>query len=204
MPGGDFYLKNNSQNPWHQSHQFCQIDRPINELAGKKIGILGYGNLGQSVAKIAVAMGMQVLISERPNVTKLRDGRVSFEVMLASADVVSLHCPLNDETNNLFDAALFAKMKNNCIFINTSRGPVVNSLALAEALRSHQIGHAIIDVLETEPPAEDHPLLQFDVPNLTLTHHIAWGSMQAQQKLIDGVAGNIRAYQAGDRLNRVD
>ncbi len=194
------YLKNNQQNPWQNSEKFCQIDFPVNELYGKKLGILGFGNLGQSVAKIAQAFGMELLISERPDSQgrpdsqTIRNGRVSFDHMLTHADVISLHCPLTRDNENLFNASCFNKVKTGVIFINTARGPIVNSQALADALKSGKVAHAIVDVLEQEPPPKDHPLVQTDVPNLTLTHHIAWGSMQAQKILIDGVVKNIKDY----------
>ncbi|WP_196139494.1 D-2-hydroxyacid dehydrogenase [Aliikangiella sp. G2MR2-5] len=186
------YLKNDKQNPWSQSSKFCQIDFPVNELFGMKLGILGFGNLGQSIAKVAEAFGMQLLIAERADSEVVRPGRVSFETMLAESDVISLHCPLTDSTLRLFDSDVFAQMKTGAIFINTARGPIVDSLALVEALKSGKVSHAIVDVLEQEPPSSDHPLIQVDVPNLTLTHHIAWGSLQAQRTLIAGIAENIR------------
>ncbi|WP_444997198.1 D-2-hydroxyacid dehydrogenase [Aliikangiella sp. IMCC44359] len=200
----DFYLKNNIVKPWNESQNFCQIDSPAIELDGKKLGILGFGNLGQSVAKVAQAFGMDVLISERPKATHIREGRYSFDAVLKSADVYSIHCPLTDDTAGLFAKDNFAKMKRGCIFINTARGPIVDSEALVSALKSGQVSHAIIDVLEQEPPPSDHPLLNSGMSNLTLTHHIAWGSIQAQQRLIDGVAQNIAAFIKGEKLNRVD
>ncbi|MCW8880643.1 MAG: D-2-hydroxyacid dehydrogenase [Kangiellaceae bacterium] len=196
------YLKNNTDKPWQQSPKFCQIDFPINELNGKKLGILGYGNLGKSVAQVALAFGMDVLISERPREKSIREGRISFESMLQQSDVISLHCPLTEDNYGLFDKNIFAQMNRGCIFINTARGPIVNSNALAEALKSGQVAHAIVDVLEQEPPPNDHPLLQTDVPNLSMTHHIAWGSLQAQEVLIDGVVANIGNFIENYRLEQ--
>ena len=158
------YLKNNNDNPWQESQKFCQIDFPINELNGQKIGILGFGNLGQSVAKVAEAFGMQVLISERPGEKAIRSDRVSFETMLKSSDVISLHCPLTDENEGLFDDKIFSQMKDGVIFINSARGPIVDSKALADALKSGKVAHAIVDVLEQEPPPRSHPLVQKDIP----------------------------------------
>jgi glycerate dehydrogenase len=189
-----FYLTLNQEKPWHQSETFCQIHAPVNELAGKTIGIIGYGNLGQRVARISEAFGLQVLVAERQSANSIRPGRISFVELIAAADIISLHCPLNAETVKLFDEKIFAKMKKGSIFINTARGGIVDAKALACALKSGHLGHAIVDVLEAEPPAADHPLLQADVPNLTLTHHIAWGSIQAQRILIEGVAENIRCF----------
>ena len=188
------YLKNNTENPWQESQKFCQIDFPVNELYGMKLGILGYGNLGKSVAKVAQAFGMEILISERPGEQKVRDGRLPFKDMLQQSDVISLHCPLTEDNLGLFDKNVFAQMRQGAIFINTARGPIVSSEALVEALKSGQIAHAIVDVLEQEPPPKDHPLVQTDIPNLTLTHHIAWGSLQAQEVLIEGVVSNIENF----------
>jgi glycerate dehydrogenase len=185
------YLQLNQAKPWHKSEIFCQFDKPINELAGLKVGIVGYGALGKSVAKIAESFDMTVLISERAGANKLRPGRVSFEQVLSESDVISLHCPLTEATENLVNKTAFNKMKKGCVLINTARGPIVNSIDLAEALNSGKLSHAIIDVLETEPPEANHPLLKNDIANLTLTHHIAWGSLQAQQRLMDCVAENI-------------
>ncbi|TQV87817.1 D-2-hydroxyacid dehydrogenase [Aliikangiella coralliicola] len=200
----EFYLGNNRRRPWHQSQTFCQIDAPINELSGKTLGILGFGNLGAAVAKLAEAFAMKIVISERPGATNVRAGRIAFEEMLATADVVSVHCPLTEDTKSLFNQKTFDQMKRGSIFINTARGPIVDSDALVSSLKSKHIAHAIIDVLDNEPPEIDHPLLKNDIPNLTLTHHIAWGSMQAQQRLIDGVADNIQSFLGGEKLNRVE
>jgi len=188
------HLQLNQTNPWDKSETFCQFNKPVNELAGLKIGIVGYGTLGNSVARIAKSFGMTVLISEREGRTATRQGRVSFEQMLAESDIISLHCPLSKDTCNLFNATAFSKMKKGSVLINTARGPIVCSKDLAEALKSGQLSHAIIDVLEIEPPESNHPFLKSNVPNLTLTHHIAWGSLQAQQRLMDCVADNIKLH----------
>ncbi len=198
------YLSNNQIKPWNESATFCQFDAPINELDSKTLGIFGYGNLGKAVANIGRVFGMRVLVSERPNVSKLRNNRVTFETMLTESDVISVHCPLNEETENLFNIECFNRMKKGCIFINTARGPVVNSQDLAHALKIGHIGHAIVDVLEQEPPQASHTLLQADIPNLSLSPHIAWGSLQAQERLFAGVTQNIQAFQAGNKLNRVE
>lgn len=200
----EFYINLHEQRPWHNSKTFCQIDAPINELAGKKIAIIGYGNLGRQIAKIAEAFGMDVLIAERKGAKLVRDGRNEFSQVIKQADVISLHCPLTAETENLISAQEFSLMKTECVLINSARGPVVNSNDLAAALKQNQIAHAIIDVLEQEPPPNNHPLLDPELTNLTLTHHIAWGSLQAQQKLIDTIGDNIASFLNGRHLNRVD
>lgn len=188
------YQQLNQQSPWSQSQNFCQFAAPINELSGKTLGVLGYGNLGRRVANIATAFGMEVLISERAGISEVRQGRVCFDDMLEQSDIVSVHCPLCPQTEKLFTQEVFSKMKKGSVFINTARGGVVDAAALAETLKSKHLGYAIIDVLEVEPPELSHPLLAKDIPNLVLTHHIAWGSLQAQQRLMDGVAKNIRDF----------
>jgi glycerate dehydrogenase len=190
------YLALNQTRPWHQSQLFCQFNQPITELAGLNLGIVGYGELGQAVAKIGRAFGMNILIAERNDVEPqdIRNDRVSFEQMLQQSDIISLHCPLTEQTQNLFNQSTMSKMKPGSVLINTARGPIVNSADLVEALKSKHLAHAIIDVLETEPPTAEHPLMQDNIPNLSLSHHIAWGSLQAQQRLIQGVANNIRGF----------
>ncbi|MGX5174988.1 D-2-hydroxyacid dehydrogenase [Aliikangiella sp. IMCC44653] len=187
----DSYLENAQQKPWEQSSTFCQIDFPIHELAGKTLGIYGYGTLGKAVAKIGLAFGMTVIVAERANCLTLRCGRVSLDDCLAQSDIFTIHCPLTEETNNLFDRDRLLSLPKGAILINTARGPIVNSSDLAEVLKSGHLQHAIVDVLEQEPPEKSHPLLQ-PLENLTLTHHIAWGSIQAQQRLIQAVAENIQ------------
>ena len=200
----ELYLNQNRRQPWNKSSIFCQAHVPMEELHGKKFGILGYGAIGKKVSQIARAFGMEIIIAERPAAKSIREGRVSFEQMLGSADIVSVHCPLTDESHNLFDEMAFSTMKTGSIFINTGRGPIVDSKALAKSLIQGHLSHAIIDVLEVEPPEEGHPLLDADIPNLTLTHHIAWASIQAQRQLIQMVENNIDAFCNGKQLNRVD
>ncbi|MET1254546.1 D-2-hydroxyacid dehydrogenase [Aliikangiella maris] len=197
------YLANNSHKPWHESTHFCQIDFAIAELAGKTLGILGYGELGRGVARIAEAFGMRVLISEHFGAQQIRAGRKDFNTVLAESDIYTIHCPLTQQTEQLFNRERLALLKPGCIFINTARGGLVDSAALLEALQSGHIQHAIIDVLEQEPPPVTHLLSTAQHNNLTLTHHIAWGSQQAQQRLINGVAQNIKAFLNQQSENRV-
>ena len=197
------YLHLNQSSPWNLSKTFCQIPTPIHQLSAQVLGVVGFGNIGKTVARIGESFGMEVVVAERPGVKEIREGRVSFENMLKCSDVISLHCPLTEQTQNLFDDKVLRQMKPGAVLVNTSRGPIVDSKALAEALKSGRLGHAIIDVLEEEPPSASHPLQTAVIPNLTLTHHIAWGSIEAQQTLMDGVAKNIEAFIRGDNLNRV-
>ena len=195
--------RNVEQGLWSTSASFCVLGQPINELAGKTLGLLGYGHIAKAVATIAKAFGMQVLISERPNAEIVREGRVAFEDMLYQSDIVSLHCPLTAETENLFNTSVFSKMKSNAVLINTARGGIVNSLDLKQALQNNDIGYAILDVLEVEPPPSEHPLLQGDINNLRVTAHIAWASQQAQQRLIDILAKNINSFKNNNIINQV-
>jgi glycerate dehydrogenase len=188
--------KNTQQGHWQSSPTFCFHGKGSEELAGKKIGIIGYGNLGKAVATIAQVFGMQVLISERPHATKIRKNRHGFTQVLEQADVISLHCPQTPETINLINRESLALMKKSALLINTARGALVNSNDLLQALKNNEIAHAILDVLEQEPPQADHPLInaltKSDVKNLTITAHIAWASIESQQRLIDLVAVNIK------------
>jgi glycerate dehydrogenase len=189
---------------WSKSRSFALLDYPIRELAGLKLGIVGYGSLGQAVAKAGEGFGMNVLISQRPGIDgPAPEGRLPFERIVAESDVLSLHCPLTDATRHLLNAESFKKMKNDAIVINTARGALIDQQALAHALRTGEIGGAGIDVLPTEPPPADDPLLATDIPNLVLTPHIAWAAKEARQRVIDQVAENIRAFYRGDRLRQV-
>ncbi|TQV74839.1 D-2-hydroxyacid dehydrogenase [Aliikangiella marina] len=191
----NLYHRENQKYPWNESHHFCQFHAPVNELAGQKLGIIGYGNIGKHVAKIAKAFDIQVTVAERNNVPSIRSGRAAFEAVIANSDIISLHCPLTPESHKLFSAETFKIMKPSCLLINTARGPIIDSDALAHALTNGELAHAIIDVLEQEPPQENHPLLDLPAEKLTLTHHIAWGSLQAQHKLIQGIANNISSFR---------
>jgi glycerate dehydrogenase len=189
---------------WSKSRSFALLDFPIRELAGLNLGIVGYGSLGQAVAKAGEGFGMNVLISQRPGTNgPAPEGRLPFDRVLAESDVLSLHCPLTDATRHLLNASAFRQMKNDAIVVNTARGALIDQQALADALRSGEIGGAGIDVLPTEPPPADDPLLAADIPNLVLTPHIAWAAKEARQRVIDQVAENIRAFYEGDRLRRI-
>lgn len=187
---------------WKDSPQFCLLDFPIRELAGRTLGIVGYGELGRATARIGEAFGMEVLVSARPG-GRPGPGRLPFDEVLARADVLSLHCPLTPQTRGLIDAAALAHMKPDALLINTARGAVVDEAALADALRRGVIGGAGIDVLSEEPPVNGNPLLADDIPNLIVTPHIAWAAREARQRAIDGMAANIESFLAGGTRNRV-
>jgi glycerate dehydrogenase len=181
---------------------FNLLDFPVRELSGKTFGIIGYGTLGRAVADVARAFGMRVIVAERRGATA-RDGRLPFDTVLAEADVLSLHCPLDDATRGLIGADELARMKHDALLINTARGAIVDSAALAGALAAQQLGGAGIDVLPVEPPNADEPLIKLDLPNLVITPHIAWAALEARQRAIDEMAANIRAFRNGGTRNRV-
>ncbi|WP_114326288.1 D-2-hydroxyacid dehydrogenase [Candidatus Colwellia aromaticivorans] len=195
---------NTEQGYWQKSESFCYHGNAITELAGKTLGIIGYGDLGQAVVKLADAFGMNILISERINSPEIRQGRVSFDQVITQADIISLHCPQTKDTENLINRDILAKMKPTAMLINTARGALVNSTDLLVALTTKQIAYAVLDVLEQEPPPANHPLLNANLANLKITAHIAWASSEAQQRLIDLLSKNIAAYKNGERLNRLE
>lgn len=187
---------------WCRTEQFALIDSPIRLLAGLNLGIIGHGVLGKSVADMARKLGMNVLVAEHKG-KKPRGDHLAFEDVLAHSDVISIHCPLNNETEGLFDRAMMQRMKRDAILINTARGGIVVEEDLVSCLRDGIIGGAGVDVLTQEPPAADHPLLAPDIPNLLLTPHNAWASKTARQALMDQLAAIIRAYEKGQPINRV-
>lgn len=184
---------------WPQSDTFCLHSKPMFELKEKTLGLVGYGVLAKAVERIALAFGMQVVIADRKDATKLRDGRQPFEAVMKNSDIISLHCPLTAETEHLIDAHALSLMKPTAMLINTARGAVVNSLDLKQALENNQIALAVLDVLEQEPPPADHPLLQAPLKNLKITGHIAWATLEAQQRLLTMLAGNIKAFKESSR-----
>lgn len=188
---------------WRRSGTFCLLDYPIAELAGRRLGIVGHGELGRGVARVAEALGMEVLVAERPGAGDIRPGRLSFEAVLAQADALTLHCPLTEATRDLIDADALARMPRHALLINTARGGLVDEAALAEALRAEGIGGAGIDVFSTEPPPVDHPLLADHIPNLILTPHSAWGSLEARRRLVSQLAENLRAFRIGTPIRLV-
>ena len=187
---------------WQRSPHFCLLDYPMTELRGKTLGIIGYGVLGQAVARVGEAFGMRILIAQRPG-GPAAAGRIPLDDLIASADVISLHCPLTEATRGLIDADALARMKPEALLINTARGAIVDARALVSALRRGDIGGAGIDVLDPEPPAADHPLLATDLPNLIVTPHVAWASREARQRLADQLAETIVGYRAGRPINVV-
>ncbi len=187
---------------WRESSAFCLLSHPIRELSTMTLGIVGYGELGRTVAEIAGTFGMTVIVSARPGNAAAGD-RIAFDELLEQSDVISLHCPLTPQTQGLFGSREFTRMKNTAILINTARGGLVESAALADALRNGEIGGAAVDVLPKEPPVDGDPLLDYRGDNLIVTPHIAWATDRARQAAIDELAANLAAFQAGEKRNRV-
>lgn len=188
---------------WRDSEQFCVLDAPITELSGKTLGIVGYGELGQGVAQVAQAFGMQVLIAQRPGSQRANSDRLPLMDLLEQVDVLSLHCPLTGDTRNLIGEAELQVMKPGAILINTARGGIVDEPALARALREGWIAGAAVDVLREEPPRHDAVLLEPEIPNLIVTPHVAWASRESRQRLLNEVAQNIRMFVEGTPRNRI-
>jgi glycerate dehydrogenase len=185
---------------WTHSDYFCHFGLPISDLENKTLGIVGYGELGRSVAEIAKSFGMQVLIAKRDE-NDTRENRVDLSFLLKTSDVVSLHCPLTADNYHMIGVDELAMMKSDAIIINTARGGLINESALLSALEAKAIAGAGLDVLEEEPPSADHALLNYYERNLIVTPHIAWASRESRQRLIDEVAKNIEAFKHGQARN---
>ena len=188
---------------WQQADQFCLFTRPVNDLYGSTLGLVGYGSLGHGMRKLAEAFGMKVQVAEHRTAATVRAGYTPFDDVLREADVISLHTPLTPETRHMIGEREFSLMKSTAILINTARGNLVDEAALVEALKSGRIGGAGFDVLAVEPPREGNPLLDLDLPNFILTPHVAWSSRQAMQILADQLVDNIEAFVAGSPRNVV-
>jgi glycerate dehydrogenase len=188
---------------WQRGDQFCLLDYPLRELSGRRLGIVGYGALGKAVARAAaLALGMEVLVANRPGGARQAD-RLDLDELLPQVDVLSLHCPLTPHTEGLLDAARLARMRPDALLVNTARGALVDSAALAAALRAGRLGGAAIDVLPREPPTGGDPLLSADIPNLIVTPHIAWAAREARQRCLDEMAANVEDYLRGGHRGRV-
>lgn len=186
---------------WSQSKQFCLLTHELRDIRNSTLGIVGYGSIGRSMAQLAAAIGMHVLISERKNAIGVRKSRTQFSETVRQSDVISLHCPLTDETRDLFGRPEFEMMKRSALLINTARGALIDDAALIDALENGVIAGAGIDTLQAEPPTRDSPLLDVELPNLIVTPHVAWASNDAVQTLADQVIDNIEAFVAGTPQN---
>jgi len=200
------YIQDVRDGKWQQAKQFCLLNHTIHDLHGSKIGIIGYGSLGKAVAALAASIGMQVLIAERKHAPNTREGRTEFGEVLRRCDVLTLHCPLTEETRNMIDVEEFKMMKREAILINTARGGLVREEALVEALQAGVIAGAAFDVLSEEPPHQGNILLDQDLlnlPNLKITPHVASASKEAMQTLADQLIENIEAFMRGEPKNLV-
>lgn len=186
---------------WQKSSTFCLFNHPIGDLAGSRLGIIGYGALGHKVAQLGRAFGMQVCVATRTPVDDPQVTNLQLEELLRTCDVVTLHLPLNDQTRNMIGARELGMMKKTALLINTARGGLVDEAALAQALKDGVIGGAGFDVLSQEPPVQDNPLLSVNQPNFILTPHVAWASAGAMQTLADMLVDNVEAFVAGKPIN---
>lgn len=198
-----YYSKENNNGRWAKNQDFCYWDTNLIELAGKKIGIVGFGNIGQATARIALAMGMKVLAYTSKNQADLPTGilKVDLDELFSASDVISLHCPLTPETKELVNTKRLNMMKKNAILINTGRGPLINEKDLADALNKESIAGAGLDVLSTEPPLADNPLLT--AKNCFITPHIAWATYEARTRLMQIAIDNLKSYMEGNIINNV-
>lgn len=189
---------------WSKSESWCYWLQPMVELAGKRVGIIGYGRIGQAFGAIAQAMGMTVLAHSRsrplPESAQLR--YVDLNTLYAEADVISLHCPLTPQTKGMINRQALAKMKRSALLLNASRGDLINEADLAAALNEERIAGAAVDVLSSEPPGADNPLL--NAKNCIITPHIAWASVDARGRILATTVENVRSFINGDPQNRVD
>lgn len=184
---------------WSSCGRFCFWNAPLTELAGKTIGIIGMGRIGSAVAVIAKALGMQIVYASRSEKADLPYRRVSLEELLTCSDVVSLHCPLTDETKNLINKTTLSYMKPSAFLINTARGNVLDEAAVADALNQNQLAGAAVDVLREEPPVHGSPLLT--AKNCVITPHLAWAAKETRQRLIELAADNLEKFLAGHPVN---
>jgi glycerate dehydrogenase len=197
------YVGEVASGEWERARQFCLFDRPIRELHASTLGIVGYGTLGRAMADVGSALGMRVIVAEHRDADVVRAGRTAFPVLLRQSDVISLHCPLTEETRGLIGGPELAAMKPSAILINTARGGLVDETALAAALRAGEIAGAGFDVLTGEPPINGNPLLDPGIPNLIVTPHNAWASDEAMQSLADQLMEVIDAFAGGEPRNLV-
>lgn len=189
---------------WSRQADFSYTNSPLMELYGKRIGIVGFGNTGSATARIAKAFGMEVLVYTSKSQSALPEGMTkacSMDEIFSTSDIVSLHCPLNDNTAEIVNAHNLSLMKETAILINTGRGGLVNENDLAEALKSHRIKAAGLDVMVNEPPREDNPLLELE--NCFITPHIAWATYEARVRLMDQAVKNLKSFIEGNVINNV-
>jgi len=191
---------------WQKSPVFSLLNFPNMELAGKKLGIIGFGNIGQAVAQMARGFGLEILIAARPGDTApIPKDRLPAVEVLTQADILTLHCPLTPETKKLINQQTLSMMKPTAFIINTARGALVDEAALIDALRKHRIAGAALDVISKEPPPSDHPMILAakELDNLIVTPHTAWSAREARRRLLEAVKDNIAAFLQGRPKNLV-
>ena len=200
----EHYAEEVARGAWSESKDFCYWNTNLIELAGKRIGIIGFGNIGSAVARIALALGMEVTAVSSKDTAGLPEGvkKVSMDELLASSDVISLHCPLTPQTYHLIDSEAIGKMKPGVILINTGRGPLIDEEAVAKGLRERKIYAFCADVLSKEPPEKSNPLL--GAPNAFITPHIAWATKEARTRLMAIAVDNLKHFLAGNPVNVVN
>lgn len=198
-----YYADENKQGRWTKNADFCYWDTHLVELQGKKMGIVGFGNIGQATARIAQAFGMEVCVYSSKPQFALPSGikKMELDELFGECDVVSLHCPLTPDTKEMVNAERLSKMKPNAVLINTGRGPLINEQDLADALNEGKIAAAGLDVLSVEPSVEGNPLL--GARNCFITPHIAWATLEARTRLMDIAVQNLKYYQKGQIVNNV-
>ena len=198
------YTESVKKGEWSECKDFCYWNTPLNELSGKTLGIIGFGKIGRRVSEIALSFNMNVLVYT-PSGKKDADERIKFttlEEVQKNSDYISLHCPLTDKTNELVNKDFLNKMKDGASLINTARGAVINEKDVAEALNSGKLSYFGADVLSTEPPKKDNPLLS--AKNIFLTPHIAWAAFETRLRLLEILNGNIKAFLEGKPINVVN
>lgn len=200
----EHYADQTRRGQWSRSKDFCYWDTPLVELAGKTIGIVGLGAIGLKVARVALEFGMDVFAFTSKNAADLPEGirKTTLEGLLAISDVLTLHCPLNNETRKMINAESLSKMKKGAILINTGRGPLVDEQAVADALESGQLGAYGTDVMSAEPPAIDNPILK--APNAYVTPHVAWATFEARTRLMGIAVNNVKTFIEGNPVHIVN
>jgi len=193
-----------SEGKWTDCEDFCFTLAPLQSLKGKTLGLMGYGAIGRQVANIALAFGMKVLVNTRTEIIDLPDGVkwTAFDSMISQLDILSLHCPLTEVTDKIIDHTVLEKMRPSAILINTARGGLIDEAALKQALDEGEIAAAGVDVLSTEPPKADNPLLS--AVNISISPHNSWATREARQNLLDIAVDNLRTFLLAESVNRVN
>lgn len=199
-----YYAEQNRNGRWSRAEDFCYWNEPVNELAGRTLGVVGLGNIGSKVAKVAAALGMDVFAYTSRNSASLPPGiqKATFTGLLGISDILTLHCPLTEKTYNMINRETISYMKRGALLINTGRGPLVDENAVAEALENGQLGGYGADVMVEEPPRADNPL--FTAPNAYITPHIAWASTSARKRLVSIAVANLKAFADGSPVNVIN